>query len=239
MSHFLLIHGSWHGAWCWFKVAPRLRHEGHSVAVPDLPGRGRNHKNPRAVSLRAMLRSVAQHLPPTDKTTIVVHSRYGVLASLIAETYPERVDRIIYLAAYMLPSGHTAAQAFRSDRSSLLRPFVEVDRWGLWDMLNPEIYREGLYHDCSDDDVSLAELMLCKEPIRPAVTSSSLSPDRYGKVARCYIRLTEDKAVTVELQDRMLNRVPADRVESIAASHSAYFSMPDKLTETVLKLSAE
>ena len=39
--HFLLIHGSWHGAWCWHKIVPRLQAEGHSAHAIDLPGRGR------------------------------------------------------------------------------------------------------------------------------------------------------------------------------------------------------
>src|SRR5579863_2206159 len=47
MSTFLLIHGAWHGGWCWRKVAPLLQAKAHMVLAPDLPGHG-NDKTPTA-----------------------------------------------------------------------------------------------------------------------------------------------------------------------------------------------
>ena len=40
MSTYLLIHGAWHGAWCWFKIIPYLENKGHKVITPNLPGHG-------------------------------------------------------------------------------------------------------------------------------------------------------------------------------------------------------
>ncbi|MFG5381464.1 hypothetical protein [Yoonia sp. R2-816] len=133
MEHFLLIHGSWHGAWCWHKIAPRLIAAGHSVSVPDLLGRGANRRWSHLVSLNAMVRHIG-----------------GTL--------------------------------------------------------------------------------------RPALTRLKLSADRYGAVPRAYIRLTEDRAVTPQLQDKCIEKVGVDRVEDIKASHSAYFSRPDVLTQTILSI---
>ena len=90
MTNFLLVHGSWHGAWCWYKIAPRLEAEGHSVIVPDLPGRGRIPARPITVSLDGMVKSVAAKLPQAGKTVVVVHSRSGGLASRLAEEDPDR-----------------------------------------------------------------------------------------------------------------------------------------------------
>lgn len=239
MSNFLMIHGSWHGAWCWYKVTPRLEAEGHSVAVVNLPGRGRNPALPVSVSLDRMVNSAMALLPQNEKTTIVVHSRYGIVASRLAEIAPDRINRTIYLASYMLPAGKSAAGCFRSDRGSLLGPAVQVSKLAMWDKLKPEIYREGLYHDCSDDDNELAKRLLCREPLRPAIARVQLSEENYGTIPRAYIRLTEDRAVSVATQDRLLNDTKVDRVESIKASHSAYFSKPDELTQTILKLNAD
>ena len=72
--------------------------------------------------------------------------------------------------------------------------------------------------------------------MRPALTRLALSEGRYGQVPRAYIRLTQDRAVSPALQDRLLNETPVERVESIEASHSAYFSQPETLAQTVLKL---
>jgi hypothetical protein len=83
--------------------------------------------------------------------------------------------------------------------------------------LQPEAYRDALYADCNPDDIALARALLVRVP-------------------RAYIRLTQDKAVSLSLQDRLLSETKVDRVESIDASHSAYFSQPDALVATILKL---
>ncbi len=236
MEHFLLIHGSWHGAWCWHKIAPRLIAAGHSVSVPDLLGRGANRRWSHLVSLNAMVRHIGGTLRQDRQTTIVVHSRYGVLASAVSEAYPDRIKRVVYLAAFMIPHNRMAAPYFAADKGSLLQSHITVSKAGLWDALDPAIYREGLYHDCTGDDVTLASSLLCREPLRPALTRLRLSADRYGAVPRAYIRLTEDRAVTPQLQDKCIEKVGADRVEDIKASHSAYFSRPDVLTQTILSI---
>ena len=51
MSTFMLIHGAWHGAWCWYKVVPRLERLGHRVIAPDLAGLGRDKTPANRVSL--------------------------------------------------------------------------------------------------------------------------------------------------------------------------------------------
>lgn len=237
MTHFTLIHGSWHGAWCWYKVAPRLRDLGHEADAVELPGRGRSPARAHFISLDTMVKSVERFLPLGRKTTVVVHSRYGVLASLLAERVPDRIERTIYLASFMMPNRKAVAHYFRSDRDSWLAPHVEINRLGMWDRLDPSAYRETLYHDCNDDDNALAAFLLCREPLRPAIAKLTLSDGNYGRVPRSYIRLTEDRAVSLSLQDRLIEETGVDRVESIQASHSAYFSKPDELAATIVKLS--
>ena len=93
MTHFLLIHGSWHGAWCWFKVLPRLGAHG-AVSAVNLPGRGRDPAPLPSVDLDAMVAAAEAQLPPDGKTTIVVHSRYGIVASALAERHASGASSI-------------------------------------------------------------------------------------------------------------------------------------------------
>ena len=232
MKHYLLIHGSWHGAWCWFKVAPLLKARG-TVRVVNLPGRGRDPARPHFVTLGRMVRAVAPLLDETGPTTIVVHSRYGVLATALAEAYPDRVRRVIYLASFMLPSGDRVADYFSRDSGSFIGPHVEVNRLGAWDWLAPEASAEGLYADCSAEDIALAQSLLCREPSLPALARVRTTPDRYGRVPKAYLKLTRDRAVSPALQDRMIEACRPDRVESLEASHSAYFSRPEQLVEMI------
>lgn len=235
---YLLLHGSWHGAWCWFKVAPRLR-RGGEVVVPDLPGRGRMPAWAPSLTLPRMVRAIAPLAAGPVPTTIVVHSRYGVLATALAEAMPHAIRRVVYLAAYLLPSGARARDAFAADVDSLLRPHVEVDRLRVRDRLHPVAYREGLYADCCDDEVELARALLCAEPSLPALARVRTTDDGWGRVPKAYIRLTQDRAVSIAAQDRMLTACPVERVESLHASHSAYFSQPDALVASIERVDAD
>lgn len=235
MSYFLFLHGSWHGAWCWHKVLPRIAAAGHQATAFDLPGRGRAPATPAFVGLKHMVDAAERALAPLGKTTVVVHSRNGIVASTLAERAPDRIARTIYLASFMLPNARRVLD-YVPDKQSLMPGNVTINRLALWDWLNPKAYREALYADCSDDDLALANALLVREPVRPALTRLRLSQDRYGRVPRAYIRLTQDRAVSLSLQDRLLSETKVDRVENIDASHSAYFSQPDKLAQTILKL---
>ena len=232
---FLFLHGSWHGAWCWHKVLPCIAAEGHEALALDLPGRGHAPARHAFVGMKQMVDAAAAALSTTEKTTIVVHSRSGIVASTLAERHPDKIARIIYLAAFMLPDGKRVLD-YLPDKGSLLNGKVDIHRVALWDWLRPEAYRDALYADCSESDVELARALLVREPLRPALTRLRLTEARYGRVPRAYIRLTEDCAVSLALQDRLLSETPVERVESIAASHSAYFSQADKLAATVLRL---
>jgi len=98
----------------------------------------------------------------------------------------------------MLPTGRRVLD-YVPDKQSMMPGNVTVNRVALWDWLKPCAYREALYADCSDDDVALANALLVREPVRPALTRLRLTSDAYGRVPRAYIRLTRDNAVSLAL----------------------------------------
>lgn len=236
MKQFIFIHGSWHGAWCWHKILPRIAASGHSAVAVDLPGRGGAPAIAGLVSLDNMVSAVEKALPAQGKAIVVVHSRNGIVASTLAERLPDRIAQTIYIASYMLPTGRRVLD-YLPDRQSMMPGNVEISRLGLWDWLKPAVYRAALYADCSEEDIALCRSLLVREPIRPALTRLRLTKERYGRVPRAYIRLTQDNAVSLSLQDRLLSETPVDRIASLQASHSAYFSQPDMLAEAILGLS--
>lgn len=237
-TNVILLHGSWHGAWCWHKVVPRLEKAGLKVAAPDLPAHGREWRLWRGrITLGDMVRSVTDILDRTEKpATIVAHSRSGIIASMVAERRPAKVRKIVYLAAFMLRDGERAADYFFSDADSLLRGNVAVDRIRLTDMIASRAMRKALYADCAAEDVALARSLLTPEPVLPALTRLKLSAENYGAAARYYIELTQDRAVSLNLQRRMIEQSPVQAVHSIEASHSAYFSRPEELARLIVEI---
>ncbi len=238
--NIVLLHGSWHGAWCWHKVVPCLQAEGHRVHAPDLPAHGRHWRMARGrTTLTAMADHVCKILDGLDGPALLVaHSRGGIVASTVAEMRPHKLTGVAYLAAYMLRNGERVSDFFRKDRDSLVLPNIRVSKTTLTDSLAEEAYRPALYEDCSDADVELARLLLTAEPSLPAITRLRLSEKRYGSVRRHYIQLTQDRAVTLSLQQRMIAASPCASVSSIESSHSAYFSCPERLAAVIDSIAA-
>lgn len=203
--------------------------------VPDLPAHGRDWRVARGrITLKAMAASVCEIIDALDEPSLIVaHSRGGIVASTVAQMRPQRVRGLVYLAAYMLRNGERVADLFREDRDSLVPRNLAISRTRLTDMLRPACYREVLYADCADADVELAHALLTPEPSLPALTRVRLSGERYGRVPRHYISLTEDRAVSHPLQQRMIAASPCESVTAIRASHSAYFSRPDELSGAI------
>ncbi len=230
MSRIILIHGSWHGAWCWHKIITRLRALGHEVEAPDLPSHGRDWTAPREVTLEAC---VARLLPlltaDAPPATVVAHSRGGIVLSTLAERCPSQITHAVYLAAVMPGNGQTVFDLLPDAGDSLLLPHLYQGDDGSWDMLREVAFDDALYADCSEDDIELCHRLLTPEPLAPSLTPLVLSAAGYGRVRKVYIELTEDRAVPLAWQRRMQGNGPCAEVRAIAASHSAYFSQPDEL----------
>lgn len=151
--NIVLLHGGWHGAWCWHKVVPHLQAAGHGVHVPDLPAHGRHWRLARGrTTLADMARHVCRLVDELDGPVfIVAHSRGGIVASTVAEMVrPGKVAGLAYLAAYMLQSGERVADCFRQDRDSLVRRHLRIHRATLTDSLASIDAGHSAYFSCPD-----------------------------------------------------------------------------------------
>lgn len=235
MSIYLLVHGSWHGAWCWHKIVPRLQTHGHKAIAIDLPGHGKDKTPLASITLQSYVDVINQVIDEQSEPVILVaHSRGGIVISQVAEQRSEKIERLVYLASFLIPNGETVFQLAQNDHDSLIMQNLYLAEDNSWDMLKQTAFRDVLYADCDEDDISLANLLLTPEPIAPAVTPIQITDEKFGRVPRTYIELLQDKAVSLTLQRQMQERIPCETVISIEASHSAYFSCPDQLADALL-----
>jgi pimeloyl-ACP methyl ester carboxylesterase len=234
MSSILLIHGSWHGAWCWHKVATRLRAMGHSVFAPDLPSHGRDWTPPQQVTLQHYLDCVTAIVDgASEPMTVVAHSRGGIVLTALAELRPAKISSAVYLAAVLLRDGQTVFDIAAEAEGSLIFPNMVMAEDRSWDMLREEAFDEALYADCSPEDIALCHALLTREPLAPSFEPTRTTIERFGSVHKVYIELSEDRAVTPQWQRYMYHAVPCHEVRTIAASHSAYFSKPGELADHI------
>ena len=237
MSPYVLVHGAWHGAWCWYKVISRLRKAGHTALAPDLASLGRDRTPVSRITLQRWTDDICRLLDVQDAPVVLVgHSRAGAVISQVAEARPEKVRVLVYLAGYLLPDGESVSLRAQQDAVSQVGPNMVIaeDRRS-WTLREGAV-RDALYGDCADEDVVLAQSLLTPEPVAPLATAIRISDARFGRVPRVYIECRRDRAVSLSEQRRMYGAMPCRQVISMNTDHSPFFSAPDELVGHLLSL---
>ena len=152
MATFVLIHGGWHGGWCWKRVTPYLHAAGHEVYTPTLTGLGeRSHLASPETNLSIHIQDVLNVLLYEDLTDIVLvgHSYSGMVITGVADRVPDRVRRLVYLDAFVPEHGQALRDLFRPLASQAAAPEVVVlDGWRV-----PYPYRERPFGITAASDV--------------------------------------------------------------------------------------
>ena len=168
MSTFVLVHGSWHGAWCWHRVTPLLEQLGHAVLTPDLPGHGGDLTPVGALSLRAYADRLGVTIDAAGEGVVLVgHSLGGMVISQAAEDQPGQVRALVYVAGLLPGDGQSLADLTQGDDESLLTPNCVPSDDGATLSVRDGSLREALYADCPDEDLALARRLMRPEPLAP------------------------------------------------------------------------
>lgn len=241
MASFVLIHGSWHGGWCFDAVRTLLEHQGHEVIAPDLPAMGGSAEELRAVTLQDWADfAVAQCRKATQRPLILAgHSRGGIVVSQAAETAPEAMDGLVYICAMMLPNGMSRAEfksmeADNPDFDAIISPIFG----GAATIADPEKGKSVFAQLSPTDAVDRAMTRLVAEPHGPRSTPLRLSAERYGTKARVYIECTQDRTIPIESQRLMQSLVPGAEVMTLDTDHSPFLSRPEALAAMLASIAA-
>ncbi|HET9246308.1 MAG TPA: alpha/beta fold hydrolase, partial [Xanthobacteraceae bacterium] len=120
---FVLVHGAWHGGWCWRRVADRLQKGGHKVFTPTMTGLGeRSHLLDGKVNLATHVRDIANVIKWESLNDIVLvgHSYGGLIISGVAEEMREAIGSIVFLDAFVPENGDSlAAKASQPVREAI------------------------------------------------------------------------------------------------------------------------
>ncbi len=236
MSTFVLVHGSWHGAWCWYKVIPLLEAAGHRVVALDLPGLGTSKITPAQVTLDMWIDHVCDELDRHAQPVVLVgHSRGGLLISGAAERRPDKISRLIYLTAFLLPDGGTMLGAAAEDGDSKAGDFLEVNEAEGFITFDNRELQHVFYAQCDEQDVALARLCIQPEPLAPLATPLQLSDEHFGRVPRVYIECLQDRAISPAKQKAMYSELPCEAVISMDTDHSPFFSATPALVGHLLE----
>jgi pimeloyl-ACP methyl ester carboxylesterase len=147
MATFVLVHGAWHGGWCWQRVAPALRRAGHEVYAPSLTGLGeRRHLGSPQVDLDTHIEDVAGLIEMEGLAQVILlgHSYGGMVVTGVAERMAGRIAHLIYLDAFVPENGKCLLDYAVPERAARMRE--EGERTGtvspppmsLWGLSQPQ-----------------------------------------------------------------------------------------------------
>jgi pimeloyl-ACP methyl ester carboxylesterase len=232
MSTFALVHGAWHGAWCWERLTPELKALGHRVIAMDLPiDDGSASFDDYADVVCGAVRDV-----PGDDLILVGHSLAGLTIPLVAAQRP--MKRLVYVCALLPIPGQSLAQQMAED-TEMLNPdysqgLSEKDVEGRRVWIDKELAQFHMFGDCDDETASSALAQLCPQATNPYRLPCSLSA--LPAVDSTYVVCTDDKLVNPDWSRRSApERLRADVVE-LPGSHSPFLSRPRDLAELLDRL---
>jgi pimeloyl-ACP methyl ester carboxylesterase len=227
VTTFVLVHGAWHGAWCWAALQAELdRHGVPSIAV-DLPGHGGSAEpltglHGDAAALGNMLDRLQER--GTGPVVLVGHS-YGGAVITHAATGRNDIRHLVYIAAFALDDGESIIGALgtleRHDVALAAAMMPTAD--GAATNVDPELAPDALYGQCDPHVVAAALLRLSPQPMATMIEAVAGSPR--SAVDSTYVVCLQDRAVHPAHQEVFARRC-TNRVE-LDTDHSPFISAVD------------
>jgi pimeloyl-ACP methyl ester carboxylesterase len=226
MTTYALIHGAWHGAWCWDPLVAELERRGHRAVAVDLPC-----DDPGATTIDNA-KQVADSVRDADDEVVVVgHSLGGIVAPVVATLRPVR--KVVFLCALIPRPGRSLGEVIGSEPGTTTEEFdnlprkVGDDGAVTWDL---DVAVQGFYRGCDPDTGRRAAARL-----RPQVwtTSREISPlDRWPDCELVTI-VCADEVISPEWSRRIAADVLGVEPVELPGGHSPMLSHPVELADAL------
>lgn len=236
MKHYILVHGAWEGSWSWDNTQPVLEKHGHKVTAIDLPGTDKNRQAIPQVTMDNYVQTVVDAINALDHKVILVgHSMAGAIISQVAEQIPDRIERLIFAAAFLLKSGDSVIEAMQRDPDGEFLPKLMFSDDERSVTASEQTWRNIAFHDVDKTSVEKAlPLVDVAQATEPFAAKVAVSDAKFGSVPKTYIGTSIDKMVSPKLQEEMIGNWPVDQVHALPSGHFPTLSMPEKLAEMML-----
>jgi len=230
---FVLIHGAWHGGWCWRHVAHRLRAAGHEVYAPTMTGLGeRAHHLAPSTGLTTFIDDACAVLEYEELQDVVLvgHSFGGPVISGVADRMPQRLRRLIYLDALIVQNGQSGL--------SILPPQVQAERSRTIDaeglrMAIPAPEKFGVFEP---QQAQWLMRRLTPHPLNAYREPLLLRHPLGNGLPKTYIAVTDPWYAPLADVRTWVKAQPDWDWREIAAGHDAMVTSPDALADLLISI---
>ena len=229
MKPIVLIHGAYHGAWCWDKLVKILASQHAQVICPDLPGHGQSQLE--LTDLYGDGRFVRELLEQCEQPPVLCGHSYGGAVITEAVNRVNLVDHLVYLAA-LVPSADIDLSDDVPDMANApINGAIHFGENGLASF-DLEQAKHFFYADCSDADIEWAKRHIDRQKLDTFI--QNVSQSLWSKVDSSYVLCTEDNAVPMPAQKVFAQRCKQQIL--LESSHSPMLSQPEKVADLLLAL---
>jgi len=237
MNNLILVHGAYHGGWCWQRVAPLLRRGGCSVFIPTLTGLGeRSNLLSPATGLSTHIGDIVQLLNGKNilRAVLVGHSYGGMVLSGVAEIVPERIARMIYLDALVPMDGQCVFDILPGTKSRAGE--IIVSGQAVKVIMPPDPRAFGV---TDPSDIEWMRARLTPMPWRCYAEPIKISSADEARIPRAYLLCSTQPGDELKRShDSAFGRAQGERWSRliIAGPHDIMVTDPTKLAQKLLEL---
>ncbi len=236
MATFVLVHGAWHGGWCWQRVVARLAAAGHRVHAPTLTGVGeRAHLLNSAITLETHIADLRGVLEAEELHDVVlgVHSYAGMLGTAIADRMGERLRHLVYVDAVVPRPGESWSSTHaRTTREARLAAAAASPDYAF---AVPDAGGYGL----QGEDLAWVQRRMTPHPGHTYEATLDFAPARVARVPRTFVDCTAPRLPTIDpIRPRVRDAKFWDgqwsggggaRVVELACGHDPMVDQPEAL----------
>jgi pimeloyl-ACP methyl ester carboxylesterase len=230
LDRIVLVHGAWHGAWCWDVLVPLLEDKGYEVSALDLPGSGEDRTRQQDVTLKSYIDRVVSVVGSGRMPVLLVgHSMGGMAISGAAEYAPGTIGKLVYLAALLPKDGETILTAANPGEASAAPRTFQATTAEEANEIDPSIAYGLFYKKCPSDVAARASRRLTPQALGPLNTPLTLTEDRWGSIPKSYIVCAQDHGLPTVRQHLFCERRADVKKLVMDTDHSPFYSDPEGL----------
>ena len=238
---YVLVHGAWHGGWCWSRVAERLRAAGCRVFTPTCTGLGdRAHLLSPDVGLATFIEDVVSVIETEELNDVILvgHSFGGTVISGAADGLLGRIRHLVYLDAFLPKSGRSPFSLLPPDVVDARRSTaIEAPGLGGGKTLAMPPPPPGAFGVTDPDDVAWLTRHLRPHPIKTYEDTLVLQHAALGAGRpKTFIACTIPQYPTIDPTHQWVQSQPDWTYEELATGHDAMVTAPAALTEMLLRV---
>jgi pimeloyl-ACP methyl ester carboxylesterase len=230
---FVLVHGAWHGGWCWVRVADRLRALGHRAFTPTQTGVGeRKHLLSKDITLDTFTKDIVNLVEAEELSNVVLagHSFGGLAISGVADQLPDRVRRLVYLDSLIVEGGKSPFDVLPPDVVAARRKAAQESSGGISLPVPPP----SAFGVTDAKDGEWLKRRMTPHPLGTYESKLDIKGPVGNNLPRTYVACTNPIYPALEGVRQWVKAQQGWHWQELASGHDAMVIEPEKLTQLLL-----